>query len=153
MSEPENIIDFLLRVKERKVCGCFALDCVQHGAYSVKDYARFEALPEVVRVEINTLARYEKEKQKVPTGRVQKLERAVKECIMAIEGGTEINDHRGKVYQQQFGEDFLKHLKAALEMPPKISLRRSEYSLTRLGEYINETQPSKGIKYDRSQLQ
>lgn len=37
---------------------------------------------------------------------------------MAIEGGTEINDHRGKVYQQQFGEAFVMHLKSALEMPP-----------------------------------
>lgn len=53
--------------------------------------------------------------------RIQKIERAIKDTIMAIEGGTEIHDHRGKVYQQQFGEAFLKRLKDTLEVLPNES--------------------------------
>lgn len=38
--------DALARLVERALCGCYALDCVEHGAYSVLDIAVFNKVTE-----------------------------------------------------------------------------------------------------------
>ena len=45
----------------------------------------------------------------------ENVRRALVEVIDAIESGSVVNDHRGKVYRQEFGNAFLKHLKEAVK--------------------------------------
>ena len=43
------------------------------------------------------------------------MKKALKEVVSAIENGQKVEDSRGVVYKQEFGEKFLDYLKKSLE--------------------------------------